>query len=270
MGEQKEKKKDAEWKHRETRKAADRIKAINPPGLELVRSQDDTVRLHALAAAFLVTVGINFGHLVSLRPAVNTDVCIFLLFCFAALDGRSEWVFRRVPPSPLRVDLREMSERRRSAAALSSRAHAFSVEALIGSNKKRKLRGWEEKELELSMESLATDGEDPAHCLDMDPGQCRRRAPHRSKVRICVKSVQHKAEKKTSRAPSQNMAPLSVTQPEAGLVAVEAPWSPRESGGESQLLAVDLISGPGLILQHTLTQLVKGVTAGWMIAWARF
>lgn len=65
-----------------------------------------------------------------------------------------------------------MSERRRSAAALSSRAHAFSVEALIGSNKKRKLRGWEEKELELSMESLAADGEDPAHCLDMDPGQC--------------------------------------------------------------------------------------------------
>lgn len=46
------------------------------------------------------------------------------------------------------------------------------MEALIGSNKKRKLRGWEEKELELSMESLATDGEDPAHCLDMDPGQC--------------------------------------------------------------------------------------------------
>lgn len=65
-----------------------------------------------------------------------------------------------------------MSERRRSAAALSSRAHAFSVEALIGSNKKRKLRGWEEKELELSMESLAADGEDPAQCLDMDPGQC--------------------------------------------------------------------------------------------------
>uniref|UniRef100_A0A8C3G3G7 Uncharacterized protein n=1 Tax=Cyclopterus lumpus TaxID=8103 RepID=A0A8C3G3G7_CYCLU len=60
-----------------------------------------------------------------------------------------------------------MSERRRSAAALSSRAHAFSVEALIGSNKKRKLRGWEAKELELSM-----DGEEPAHCLDMDPGQC--------------------------------------------------------------------------------------------------
>ncbi|XP_030642828.1 T-box transcription factor TBX15 isoform X2 [Chanos chanos] len=67
-----------------------------------------------------------------------------------------------------------MSDRRRSAAALSSRAHAFSVEALIGTNKKRKLRGWEEKELELSMESLATngqlgDGEDPAHCLDIDP-----------------------------------------------------------------------------------------------------
>ena len=77
-----------------------------------------------------------------------------------------------------------MSERRRSAAALSSRAHAFSVEALIGSNKKRKLRGWEEKELELSMESLATDGEDPAHCLDMDPGQSVSQSvcpsPHRS------------------------------------------------------------------------------------------
>ncbi|KAI3356045.1 hypothetical protein L3Q82_017313 [Scortum barcoo] len=68
-----------------------------------------------------------------------------------------------------------MSERRRSAAALSSRAHAFSVEALIGSNKKRKLRGWEEKELELSMESLATDGEDPAHCLDMDPVKRERK-----------------------------------------------------------------------------------------------
>ncbi|KAG7463544.1 hypothetical protein MATL_G00177750 [Megalops atlanticus] len=66
-----------------------------------------------------------------------------------------------------------MSDRRRSAAALSSRAHAFSVEALIGTNKKRKLRGWEEKELELSMESLATNGhvgdEDTAHCLDIDP-----------------------------------------------------------------------------------------------------
>ncbi|KAL0963595.1 hypothetical protein UPYG_G00308370 [Umbra pygmaea] len=67
-----------------------------------------------------------------------------------------------------------MSDRRRSAAALSSRAHAFSVEALIGSNKKRKLRGWEEKALELSMESLATEGQlgdsdDPAHCLDIDP-----------------------------------------------------------------------------------------------------
>lgn len=70
--------------------------------------------------------------------------------------------------------MREMSERRRSAAALSSRAHAFSVEALIGSNKKRKLRGWEEKELQLSMESLGADGEDPAHCLDMDPGQSVR------------------------------------------------------------------------------------------------
>uniref|UniRef100_A0AAY4DR18 T-box domain-containing protein n=1 Tax=Denticeps clupeoides TaxID=299321 RepID=A0AAY4DR18_9TELE len=65
-----------------------------------------------------------------------------------------------------------MTDRRRSATALSSRAHAFSVEALIGTKKKRKLRGWEEKELELSMESLATSGqlaEDPTHCLDLDP-----------------------------------------------------------------------------------------------------
>ncbi|MCI4378299.1 hypothetical protein PGIGA_G00214140 [Pangasianodon gigas] len=67
-----------------------------------------------------------------------------------------------------------MSERRRSAAALSSRAHAFSVEALIGSNKKRKLRGWEEKALELSMENLASNGqlgdaEDTSQCLDIDP-----------------------------------------------------------------------------------------------------
>ncbi|KAF5902028.1 T-box transcription factor TBX15, partial [Clarias magur] len=67
-----------------------------------------------------------------------------------------------------------MSERRRSAAALSSRAHAFSVEALIGTNKKRKLRGWEEKALELSMENLATNGqlgdaEDAGQCLDIDP-----------------------------------------------------------------------------------------------------
>ncbi|KAG2457072.1 TBX15 factor, partial [Polypterus senegalus] len=67
-----------------------------------------------------------------------------------------------------------MSDRRRSAAALSSRAHAFSVEALIGSNKKRKLREWEEKELDLSMENLSpngqlVEGDDPAHCLDIQP-----------------------------------------------------------------------------------------------------
>uniref|UniRef100_W5MYS1 T-box transcription factor 15 n=1 Tax=Lepisosteus oculatus TaxID=7918 RepID=W5MYS1_LEPOC len=67
-----------------------------------------------------------------------------------------------------------MEIQRRSAAALSSRAHAFSVEALIGTNKKRKLRDWEEKELELSMESLSPSGQlgdedDPAHCLDIHP-----------------------------------------------------------------------------------------------------
>ncbi|KAM6218617.1 T-box transcription factor TBX15 [Rhynchocyon petersi] len=68
-----------------------------------------------------------------------------------------------------------MSERRRSAVALSSRAHAFSVEALIGSNKKRKLRDWEEKGLDLSMEALSPAGplgdtEDPAaHCLEPHP-----------------------------------------------------------------------------------------------------
>uniref|UniRef100_A0A8D0L404 T-box transcription factor 15 n=1 Tax=Sphenodon punctatus TaxID=8508 RepID=A0A8D0L404_SPHPU len=65
-----------------------------------------------------------------------------------------------------------MSERRRSAVALSSRAHAFSVEALIGTNKKRKLRDWEEKGLDLSMETLSPeagqlgDGEDPAQGLE--------------------------------------------------------------------------------------------------------
>lgn len=121
-----------------------------------------------------------FGHLVSLRPAVNIDVCIFTphtfffflqKYCFASPRWTDGVGFSPRPPPVGRI-LREMSERRRSAAALSSRAHAFSVEALIGSNKKRKLRGWEEKELELSMESLGTDGEDPAHCLDMDPGQC--------------------------------------------------------------------------------------------------
>lgn len=62
--------------------------------------------------------------------------------------------------------------------ALSSRAHAFSVEALIGTNKKRKLRDWEDKGLDLSMESLSPngqlgDGEDPTQCLDLNPGQCR-------------------------------------------------------------------------------------------------
>lgn len=99
-----------------------------------------------------------------------------------------------------------MSERRRSAAALSSRAHAFSVEALIGSNKKRKLRGWEEKELELSMESLAADGEDPAHCLDMDPGQCAdMHHTALTKQKCPVVSLQRSAT-------SQNMAPRSVTR----------------------------------------------------------
>nr|XP_028568736.1 T-box transcription factor TBX15-like [Podarcis muralis] len=66
-----------------------------------------------------------------------------------------------------------MSERRRSAVALSSRAHAFSVEALIGSHKKRKLRDWDDKGLDLSMDSLSPDGQlpdadDPAQCLDLN------------------------------------------------------------------------------------------------------
>lgn len=139
----------------------------------------------------------------SLRPAVNTDVCIFffLLFCFTALDGRSGFF---AASSPRRVDLREMSERRRSAAALSSRAHAFSVEALIGSNKKRKLRGWEEKELELSMESLAADGEDPAHCLDMDPGQC---ADMHHTARMSGSALCHCRPIQNRRVQRQNMAP---------------------------------------------------------------
>ncbi|XP_029113542.1 T-box transcription factor TBX15 [Scleropages formosus] len=63
-----------------------------------------------------------------------------------------------------------MSDRRRSAAALSSRAHAFSVEALIGSHKKRKIRAWDAKELGVSVESLAADGESAAaHGLDVEP-----------------------------------------------------------------------------------------------------
>ena len=72
----------------------------------------------------------------------------------------------------------KMSERRRSAVALSSRAHAFSVVALIGSNKKRKLRDWEEKRLDLSMEALSPAGplgdtEDAAaHGLEPHPGEC--------------------------------------------------------------------------------------------------
>ncbi|KAM4796914.1 LOW QUALITY PROTEIN: T-box transcription factor TBX15 [Rhinophrynus dorsalis] len=48
-----------------------------------------------------------------------------------------------------------MSDRRRSGVTLSSRAHAFSVEALIGSNKKRNLQDWEGKGLDLSMDSLS-------------------------------------------------------------------------------------------------------------------
>ncbi|KAJ7404527.1 hypothetical protein WISP_145123 [Willisornis vidua] len=71
-----------------------------------------------------------------------------------------------------------MSERRRSAVALSSRAHAFSVEALIGTNKKRKLRDWEDKGLDLSMESLSPNGqlgdnEDPTQCLDLNPAMLK-------------------------------------------------------------------------------------------------
>lgn len=138
---------------------------------------------------------------------------VFLLLpCFAALDGRSGFF---AASSPRRVDLREMSERRRSAAALSSRAHAFSVEALIGSNKKRKLRGWEEKELELSMESLATDGEDPAHCLDMDPGQCADMHHTVSIVRIAVMSLQGNTNR-----PGPESKHGSVTQPTTGHVAI--------------------------------------------------
>ncbi|XP_038614106.1 T-box transcription factor TBX15 [Tachyglossus aculeatus] len=67
-----------------------------------------------------------------------------------------------------------MTERRRSAVALSSRAHAFSVEALIGTSKKRKLRDWEEKGLDLSMEPLSPaghlgDSEDARSCLEVRP-----------------------------------------------------------------------------------------------------
>ncbi|XP_003223796.1 T-box transcription factor TBX15 [Anolis carolinensis] len=67
-----------------------------------------------------------------------------------------------------------MNDRRRSAVALSSRAHAFSVEALIGSHKKRKLRDWGGKGLDLSMEGLSPDesggGGDEADNDDGDDG----------------------------------------------------------------------------------------------------
>ncbi|XP_078264790.1 T-box transcription factor TBX15 isoform X2 [Rhinoraja longicauda] len=61
-----------------------------------------------------------------------------------------------------------MSERRRSAAALSSRAHAFSVEALIGTNKKRKIQEWSEKTMELSVDSI---NQDPALGDNADSSQ---------------------------------------------------------------------------------------------------
>ncbi|XP_007894068.1 T-box transcription factor TBX15 [Callorhinchus milii] len=66
-----------------------------------------------------------------------------------------------------------MSERRRSAAALSSRAHAFSVEALIGTNKKRKIQEWGEKTMELSVDSMSPDSEladtvDPSQCMEIN------------------------------------------------------------------------------------------------------
>ncbi|XP_073524833.1 T-box transcription factor TBX15 [Phyllobates terribilis] len=69
-----------------------------------------------------------------------------------------------------------MSDRRRCpGVTLSSRAHAFSVEALIGGHKKRKLRDWEpDKGLDLSMDGLSPqgdmgDGEDAGACLDLNP-----------------------------------------------------------------------------------------------------
>lgn len=71
-----------------------------------------------------------------------------------------------------------MSDRRRSTVTLSSRAHAFSVEALIGGHKKRKLQDWHhQKELDLSMDGLSPPGEldeeeDAGACLDLNPGEC--------------------------------------------------------------------------------------------------
>ncbi|XP_078088826.1 T-box transcription factor TBX15 isoform X1 [Mustelus asterias] len=66
-----------------------------------------------------------------------------------------------------------MSERRRSAAALSSRAHAFSVESLIGTNKKRKIQEWGEKTMELSVDSLSPESEladnvDSSQCMEVN------------------------------------------------------------------------------------------------------
>lgn len=44
-------------------------------------------------------------------------------------------------PRPLARPLGEMAEKRRSPCALSVKAHAFSVEALIGAEKRRKTTG---------------------------------------------------------------------------------------------------------------------------------
>lgn len=123
-----------------------------------------------------------------------------------------------------------MSERRRSAAALSSRAHAFSVEALIGSNKKRKLRGWEEKELQLSMESLAAEGDEPAHCLDMEPGQCAHTLSHTHTL---------------TPGPGHNMAPRSVSVSESVCVYVRE--REREKEGEQPTTAFSF----SLLCTHT-------------------
>ncbi|KAG8130187.1 hypothetical protein E2320_016841 [Naja naja] len=63
----------------------------------------------------------------------------------------------------------------------------ISDKALIGSHKKRKLRDWDGKGLDLSMESLSPDGQlpdadDPAQCLDLNPGERGARRDGRRRV----------------------------------------------------------------------------------------
>ncbi|XP_058885093.1 T-box transcription factor TBX15-like isoform X2 [Acipenser ruthenus] len=104
-----------------------------------------------------------------------------------------------------------MSDRRRSAAALSTRAHAFSVEALIGTNKKRKLRDWEEKELDLSMENLSPnvqleEGDDP----DSEPSPSSDSEGHAERTSCSFGSHSDLAPNPSDSSPPSSMEEIQV------------------------------------------------------------